>query len=388
MPETTAMPKIMLQYGDKVIKAIRMTGPVLTIGRKPTNDLVIDHLAVSSHHARIAHVNGAFVVQDMGSTNGVFLNGERVTQHMLRAGDQILIGKHLVVFEDDAEARSAPAGNQVGALRFGRYEVIKELGSGVMGMVYLARDTAGHRNVAVNTLRPKGLDEQELAVMKDQFFRAAESAKQLTHPSIVRVYDSGDEDGTAYFAMELLDGITLRDFCTKRGLLSVRRSVEIAASVADALGYVHAHNVVHRDIKPDHIMVLSNGEIKVIDFGVATLLDVSQTQSGVILGTPNYMSPEQLIGAKVDGRSDLFSLGVVFYELLTGVRPFQARNIAEMLRLHETHTPAAPSALRPAVPPFVDAIALRALQRDLAQRYQQGEQMAKDLRAALHGGLG
>jgi serine/threonine-protein kinase len=135
-------------------------------------------------------------------------------------------------------------------------------------------------------------------------------------------------------------------------------------------------------------MILSNGDIKITDFGIAKLLDAAQTQSGVVLGTPNYMSPEQLIGQKVDGRSDLFSLGVVVYEVLTGVRPFQAKNISEMLRLHETHKPAAPSTVRADVPASVDAIILRALQRDRAERYQKGEQMAKDLRAAMHGSAG
>ncbi len=201
----------------------------------------------------------------------------------------------------------------------------------------------------------------------------------------MKVYDAGEENGTAYFAMELLDGVTLRDFCAKRGTISVKRAVEIAACVAEALAYAHSKNVVHRDIKPENIMMLANGDIKITDFGVAKLLDASQTQSGVVLGTPNYMSPEQLIGQKVDRRSDIFSLGVVFYELLTGVRPFQARNISEMLHLHQTHTPAAPSTLRAEVPPSVDAIALRALRQDLAERYQQGELMAKDLRAAMHG---
>jgi eukaryotic-like serine/threonine-protein kinase len=377
------MPKIVLKYNDKVIKEITLTDDVVTIGRKPDNDLVIDNLAVSSHHARIAKLDDGFVIQDTGSTNGIFLNGEKIAQHALKYGDQVMIGKHFVVFQDEAAA--PPVAARSGGPRFGRYEVVRELGSGAMGTVYLGKDTVGHRTVAVKTLRPAGVDEQEVASMKERFFREAESAKQLSHPSIVKVYDAGEENGTAYFAMELLDGITLRDFCAKRGSVSVKRAMEIAAQAADALAYAHAKNVVHRDVKPENIMILSNGELKITDFGVAKLMDASQTQSGVVLGTPNYMSPEQLVGQKVDGRSDLFSLGVVFYELLTGVRPFQARNISEMLRLHETHQPAAPSTLRADVPPPVDAIALRALRRDVTERYQQGEAMAKDLRGAMHG---
>lgn len=381
------MPKILLKYNEKVIKEVRLTDGVVTIGRKPDNDLVIDNLAVSSHHARIAKLDDSFVIQDTGSTNGIFHNGEKVAQHTLKYGDQIMIGKHVVVFQDDAAAVAAPpavvSGN--GALRFGSYEVVKELGSGAMGTVYLGRDTVGRRTVAVKTLRPEGVDAQELAEMKGRFFREAESAKQLAHPAIVKVYEAGEDRGIAYFAMELLDGATLRDFCAKRGTVSVKRAVEITAFVAEGLAYAHKKNVVHRDVKPENIMMLSNGDIKITDFGVAKLMDTTQTKSGVVLGTPNYMSPEQLIGAKVDGRSDIFSLGVVFYELLTGVRPFQAKNISDMLRLHETQQPAAPSTLRAEIPPSVDTIVLRALQRDVAERYQQGEQMAKDLRAAMHG---
>jgi serine/threonine protein kinase len=380
------MPKIVLTYNDKVIKEIALTDAVVNIGRKADNDLVIDNLAVSSHHARIAKLDGSFVIQDTGSTNGIFINGEKIAQHALKCGDQVMIGKHVVVFRDDmSTSAAAPAGEQNGARRFGRYEVVRELGSGAMGTVYLGRDAVGRRNVAVKTLRPDGVDAQELAEMKARFFREAESAKQLAHPAIVKVYDAGEEQGTAYFAMELLDGVTLKDFCAKRGTVSVKRASEIAAFVAEGLAYAHTKNVVHRDVKPENIMMLANGEIKITDFGVAKLLDASQTQSGVVLGTPNYMSPEQLFGAKVDRRSDIFSLGVVFFELLTGVRPFLAKNISEMLRLHETHQPPAPSTLRADVPPSIDAIALRALQRDLAQRYQQAEQMAGDLRAAMRG---
>lgn len=379
------MPKIVLKYNDKVVKEVTLTDAVVNIGRKPDNDLVIDNLAVSSHHARIAKLDEGFVVQDTGSTNGLFVNGQKTAQHALKFGDQILIGKHVVVFQDDAAAPPQHAGERKDALRFGHYEIVRELGHGAMGTVYLARDTIGHRAVALKTLKPAGVDAQELTDMKERFFREAESAKQLHHPAIVKVYEAGEEHGTAYFAMELLDGLTLKDFCAKRGTVAVKRAVEIAAFVAEALTYAHAKGVVHRDVKPENIMILSNGDIKITDFGVARLMDSTQTQSGVVLGTPNYMSPEQLIGQKVDGRSDLFSLGVVFYEVLTGVRPFQAKNIAEMLRLHEACNPPAPSTLRAEIPASVDAIVLRALQRDLEDRYQMGELMARELRAVMHG---
>jgi serine/threonine-protein kinase len=354
---------------------------VFTIGRKEDNDLVIDNLAVSSRHARIDQIDDTFVIQDTESTNGIFLNGEKVTQHQLQHGDQVLIGKHCLLFQDEAAAGVSPSSGVSG--RFGRYEVTKELGRGAMGTVYLGKDTTGHRTVAVKTLRFDGVDPQHLPALKERFFREAESVKQLNHPAIVKVYETGEERGSAYFSMEVLEGVTLRDFCAKRGPLSVKRAVEIAAFVADALAYAHSKGVVHRDIKPANVMILSNGGIKVTDFGVARFLDASQTQTGAVLGTPNYMSPEQVTGFKVDGRSDLFSLGVVLYELLTGARPFQAKNIAELICLHETHRPAPPSTLRAEVPASCDALVARALQRELGARYQQGQDMARDLRMIM-----
>lgn len=379
------MPKIVLKFNETVITEIDLTGPALTIGRKADNDLVIENLAVSSRHARIERLDGAFVIQDVGSTNGIFLDGERVTQRRLKHGDQILIGKHCLVFLDETAPGAPPEVEAGGARRVGHYEVIKELGRGAMGIVYLGKDTVGHRNVAVKTLQIDTIDPQDLLSSRERFFREAESAKQLSHPAIVKVYEAGEDRGTAYFAMEVLEGVTLKEFCAKRGSLSVKRVAEIVAQVAEALAYAHSKGVVHRDIKPQNVMILANGDIKVTDFGIARLVGVSQTQTGAVLGTPNYMSPEQLVGAKVDGRSDLFSLGVVFYELLTGTKPFQARNIAELLRLHETHAPAPPSTLRAEVPASLDAIAMRALQRDLAQRYQEGGHMASDLRTAMRG---
>ncbi len=374
------MPKIVLKFADKVVKEVALKDAVLTIGRKEDNDLVIDNLAVSSRHARIARIDNEFIIQDTESTNGIFLNGEKIAQHTLKHGDQILIGKHCLLFQDEAAGVSPSSG---GSGRFGRYEVTKELGRGAMGTVYLGKDAAGHRTVAVKTLRFDGVDPQHLPAMKERFFREAESVKQLSHPAIVKVYETGEEKGSAYFSMEVLDGVTLLEFCTKRGPLSVKRAVEIAAFVADALAYAHSKGVVHRDIKPANVMILSNGDIKVTDFGVARFVDAAQTQTGAVLGTPNYMSPEQVRGSKVDGRSDLFSLGVVLYELLTGVKPFQAKNIAELIRLHETHQPAPPSTLRAEVPAACDVLVAKAVQRDLGARYQQGQDMARDLRVIM-----
>jgi serine/threonine-protein kinase len=375
------MPKIVLKFADKVVKEVPLTDAVLTVGRKEDNDLVIDNLAVSGRHARIARIGNEFIIQDTESTNGIFLNGEKIAQHTLKHGDQVLIGKHCLLFQDDTAAGASRSSG--GSGKYGRYEITRELGRGAMGTVYLGKDSTGHRTVALKTLRFDGVNPDDLPSLKERFFREAESVKQLSHPAIVKVYETGEERGSAYFSMEVLDGVTLKDFCAKRGPLTVKRAAEIVAFVAEALAYAHSKGVVHRDVKPANIMILSNGDIKVTDFGVARLLDASATQTGAVLGTPNYMSPEQLTGSKVDGRSDLFSLGVVLYELLTGVRPFQAKNIAELIRLHETHQPAPPSTLRAEVPAACDEIVARALQRDVDVRYQQGQDMARDLRVIM-----
>jgi eukaryotic-like serine/threonine-protein kinase len=212
----------------------------------------------------------------------------------------------------------------------GRYEVVRELGQGAMGTVYLGNDPTIHRAVAIKTLPYDSIVPDLLAEVKSRFFREAEAAGRLNHPNIVTIFDAGEEHDMAYIAMEFLDGTDLTPYCRKDNLLPAGRVLELTAQIADALDYAHAQEVVHRDIKPANIMLQGNGTIKVTDFGIARILSTSQTQTGTLMGTPTYMSPEQVAGKKVDGRSDLFSLGVVLYELLSGSKPFQGENMAAL----------------------------------------------------------
>jgi serine/threonine protein kinase len=266
----------------------------------------------------------------------------------------------------------------------GRYKILKELGRGAMGLVYLGKDPTIQRFVAIKTMRLDQIDEQEkLQEIKSRFFREAESAGRLSHPNIVTIYDAGEENELGYIAMELVEGKSLRDWSRKPNLLPVTDILQTLATVADALDYAHQQGVVHRDIKPANIMITKDGLVKVMDFGIAKMGSNSKTQTDVVLGTPTYMSPEQIAGKKVDGRSDVFSLGVVLFELLTGQPPFTADNLPALLFAiaHNPHPEL--QTLRQDLPPMIQEMMNRALQKDLPQRYRRAGEFAQDFRACL-----
>ena len=214
----------------------------------------------------------------------------------------------------------------------GRYEIFSELGKGAMGTVYLGNDPKINRQVAIKTLAlSKEFEPDQLEEVKTRFFHEAEIAGMLNHPNIVTIFDAGAEHDLAYIAMEYLDGIDLIRYTQKGKTLPIPTTLKIVAKVAEALQYAHDHGVIHRDIKPANIMILKNKAVKVTDFGIAHINDSSKTKAGVVMGTPSYMSPEQLSGKKVDGRSDLFSLGVMLYEMVAGARPFTADSISKLM---------------------------------------------------------
>ncbi len=268
--------------------------------------------------------------------------------------------------------------------KMGRYTVVKELARGSMGIVYLGSDPTLRRSVAIKTMRlDQDLDPAELQAFKERFFREAESTARLSHPHIVTIYDAGEEENVGYLAMELVEGMTLEAMCKKDKRLSTPQVLEIGATVADALDYAHRQGVVHRDIKPSNIMLTQGNTIKVMDFGIARINASTRTQTSVILGTPSYMSPEQIAGNKVDGRSDIFSLGVVLYELLTGHRPFTASNLSALLFAIAHTPPPRARTLCPDLPSQVEMILDRSLEKGMAQRYQRAGDLARDLRSCL-----
>jgi eukaryotic-like serine/threonine-protein kinase len=268
----------------------------------------------------------------------------------------------------------------------GRYKVLKELGRGSMGVVYLGKDPTIQRFVAIKTMRLDEIDDHDkLQEVKARFFREAESTGRLSHPNIVTIFDAGEEDDLGYIAMEMLQGTTLKQWSRKPNLLPLEKVIPMLATVADAMDYAHQQGVVHRDIKPANIMLTTDEVVKIMDFGIAKMATSSKTQTNIVLGTPTYMSPEQISGKKVDGRSDIFSLGVVMFELLTGRPPFTADNVSALL-FAITHTPhLSVKAIRPDVPPILKAILDRALQKDPALRYRRAGEFAAELRSCLEG---
>jgi CHASE2 domain-containing sensor protein len=267
----------------------------------------------------------------------------------------------------------------------GRYQVDRELGRGAMGTVYLGHDPKINRVVAIKTLDLTAeFEDGEIESVKERFFREAETAGRLNHPNIVTIYDAGEEHDLAYIAMEFLEGKDLTSVMADDQPLDTDWVLGVVAHVADALDYAHKLNVVHRDIKPANIMFNeADGTVKVTDFGIARITDRSKTKTGIVLGTPSYMSPEQFSGKKVDGRSDLFSLGVTMFELLTGSQPFGGDSIAELMYQITNAKHPNPQKLRDDLPPCTRTIIDKALQKDADRRYQTGEQFAQAVRRCM-----
>ncbi|MGB5644190.1 MAG: serine/threonine-protein kinase [Gammaproteobacteria bacterium] len=263
----------------------------------------------------------------------------------------------------------------------GRYEIERELGKGAMGSVYLGKDPKISRVVAIKTLAlSEEFEGDELKRVKDRFFREAETAGRLTHPSIVTIYDAGEEHDLAYIAMEFLKGSDLTQYTSKNKLLPVNKVLDLIKRTADGLAYAHSNNIVHRDIKPANIMWdPKTDNMKITDFGIARITNSSKTKTGAILGTPPYMSPEQLAGTKVDGQSDLFSLGVMLFHLVTGELPFQGEPMATLMYQITNEQHPSPASINPKVPRCVCTIINRAMEKDTEKRYKTGIQMATDI---------
>jgi len=265
--------------------------------------------------------------------------------------------------------------------RLGRYHLEREIGRGAMGTVYLGRDTAINRMVAIKAIPLAAeFSDAELIEARSRFFREAETAGRLNHPNIVTIYDVGEERGLAYIAMEYLKGRHLSDFAKSNNLLEPRKVLEIVSRTADALGFAHKQQVVHRDIKPANLMYdPSTDVLKITDFGIARLSGAGSTRTGIVLGTPSFMSPEQLEGRTVTGHSDLFSLGVSLFQLLTGQLPFTADSMTGLMQqiAEAPHPPL--RAFRPDLPECVEKVIDRALAKTPEERYDSGAQMAAAL---------
>ncbi len=263
----------------------------------------------------------------------------------------------------------------------GRYEVIGELGQGAMGVVYKAKDPLIDRVVAIKTINlSQALEERE--EYEARFYQEARAAGRLSHHNIVTIYDVGKSGDVAYIAMEFLQGRELRDILNEKSVLPVEQVLDIVAQVAQGLAYAHEHGIVHRDVKPSNIMIQNDGHVKITDFGIARMASAAvRTQTGMVLGSPKYMSPEQVMGKLTDQRSDIFSLGVMLYEMLTGRPPFSGENVNAIMYQTLNASPPQPSSMNQSVPDMLNFIVAKALAKKIDERYQNAKEFADDLRA-------
>src|SRR5487761_1988251 len=260
----------------------------------------------------------------------------------------------------------------------GRYEIISELGQGAMGVVYKALDPLIERVVAIKTIN-LGLALDEKDEYEGRFYQEAKAAGRLNHPNIVTIYDVGKSGDIAYIAMEFLQGRELREIMNDGGLLPVDHVLDIAAQVALGLSYAHEYDIIHRDVKPSNIMVIRDGQVKITDFGIARMASSAvRTQTGMVLGSPKYMSPEQVLGKDLDQRSDIFSLGVMLYEMLTGHAPFSGDNVNAIMYQTLNTVPAQPNSVNTSVPEMLNFIVAKALAKGVDDRYQDAKDFAAD----------
>jgi serine/threonine-protein kinase len=261
----------------------------------------------------------------------------------------------------------------------GRYEIIGELGKGAMGLVYKAHDPIIDRILAIKTISLSlAMDERE--EYEARFFQEARAAGRLNHPNIITVYDVGKSGDVAYIVLEYLEGRELSEILTKEKQLPIHQILDIVKQVAQGLIYAHEHGVVHRDIKPTNIMVKSDSQVKITDFGIARMTSSAvQTQTGMVLGTPKYMSPEQVLGKPIDQRSDIFSLGVMLFEMLTQTSPFVGDTLNEIMFQTININPPSPSSINTRLPARLDIIVAKALEKEPNERYQSAREFASDL---------
>ncbi len=273
----------------------------------------------------------------------------------------------------------------------GRYEIVAEQGRGAMGAVYKARDPKIDRFVAIKTILLHQIEAEEQREFRARFFVEAQAAGRLLHPGIVAVFDVGEDPETSdpYIVMEYIEGQTLQDLLSENGKkLPLNDALRITLEIAEALDYAHAQGVVHRDIKPANILITKEGQAKIGDFGIAQLDLTHMTVPGRVIGTPAYMSPEQLEGRQVDGRSDLFSLGAILYSAVTGFSPFQGNNATAVCFQVANRDPLEATALDPELPAELDTVIARALAKDPAARYQRGLEFAQDVRKLRDAAVG
>jgi len=323
----------------------RITG-LTTIGRQSTNDVVVLAEKTSRQHARVVLSGGRFVLEDLGSANGTFVNGVKIERQVLGHKDKIRIGDATLVFVDD---RSANLEGQT----LGNYRIHNRIGQGAMGAVYKATQISMDRIVALKILRENLVADREFV---RGFLNEARTAGKLNHPNVVRVHDFGEAGGIYYFSMEYVNGQTVEDVLERDGRIPVKRALEMTRQVADALNHAHGLGIIHHDVKPQNIMVDRRGQVKLTDLGLARASRGKSTDDGPIMGTPYYMAPEIARDRRYDQRSDLYSLGASLYHMVTGRVPFDGPDSITVIGKHVKEPLTSPRKLDPGIPAKVSEL--------------------------------
>jgi serine/threonine protein kinase len=351
-----------------------------SIGRGPGNTLNLEGLLVSRRHALITFKDGQHLIFDRESTNGTYVNGQRIAQHALQPGDQIAIGPYVFVFQAAGTLISPPSlirpvGQTPAPTRitdFGEYDRVETLGSGGMSTVYKAVSRSDGSTVAIKRFH------QADPYLREKFEQEIFIGQSLgLHPHIAEVYGGGTSHGIYYMVMEYVDDRSLRERLRSGQQLSLDTIIATVGQTCDALSYAHARGVIHRDIKPENIMFSSQNGVQLVDFGIAKLATaLTHTMDGVLIGTSYYMSYEQAQGLPVDPRSDVYSLGVVLYEMLTGQVPFKGDPLV-VVNKHINEEPVPPRHLNASIPHYLEELIMRALAKDAGQRFQSAEGLAR-----------
>jgi len=368
---------LLLENGPEKGKGLELApGVTYTLGRDPDCDMVLGGDLVSRHHVRLKEFKGGYFVKDLDSLNGIYINDQRVTQAELKAGDKLQIGDAVLTFLVESLAKSKEE------KILGGYRLLERVGRGGMGTVYRAIQISLDREVALKLLSPELVKDKNFVA---QFFREARAAGQLNHPHIVQVYDVGQEGEEYYYSMEFVRGGSLEDRLRKEGKLAPAEALRIALEAATALEYAESRHIVHRDIKPDNLMLAEDGRVRVADLGLALSLKSGADQKGQpILGTPHFISPEQALRRDVDIRSDIYSLGATMYRMLTGETLFQGATAEEIVKKAVREEPRPLREVNAAVPERIAALVHRMVQKDPDARFASAKELRETLQRLLH----
>lgn len=364
-----------------------ITAKQFAIGRGGANHLRLEGLLVSRQHALIAFENHGYVLYDCDSTNGTYVNGHRITQHVLRSGDQIQVGPALLLFQIAGQPVPTklpqpcrvptPAPAPGAARQIGEYQLTETIGTGGAATVYKGVSPSNHHTVAVKILHSRD------PYIRDKFVQEGRVGEGLFHRHIARILDHGPVGGTYYIVMEYVDQGSLRDRLMRGQALPRDLVISVIGQTAEALDYAHGEGVIHRDIKPGNIMFSSQDGVKIVDFGIAKMTSsITRTTDGLIVGTPLYLSVEQAKGLPVVRQSDIYSLGVVLYEMISGRVPFIGKGL-EVVDKHIKEKPIPPSKINPSVSRQMEEVTLRALQKRPEERFRTAGEMARALGHAM-----